>query len=258
VTLLFRADINTQAGPYATGVLAVITSASVAVFLSVWRQKERGPLVWFGTFMVIFIYAFLNTIVENPSGLKMAVIFFAMIVIISLVSRVMRATELRATEVELDAIADRFIREAAQRGTLRLIANHPDERNTREYLLKEREEREASHIPTGDAVLFLEVTVQDPSDFAANVKVQGDEIGGFRVLKVDGASVPNSLAATLLAIRDRTGKKPHAYFGWTEGNPLKYLARFVFFGEGDIAPVTREILRQTDPNPKTRPAIHVG
>jgi hypothetical protein len=70
--------------------------------------------------------------------------------------------------------------------------------------------------------------------------------------------VPNGLAATLLAIRDRTGKRPHAYFGWTEGNPLKYLTRFVIFGEGDIAPVTREILRQTDPNPATRPAIHVG
>ena len=115
-----------------------------------------------------------------------------MIVIISLVSRVLRSTELRATEVEFDETADRFIREAAQRGTLRLIANHPDERNTREYLLKEREEREASHIPAGDSVLFLEVTVQDASDFAANVKVRGEEIGGFRVLQVESASVPNA------------------------------------------------------------------
>src|SRR5215217_4240002 len=258
VTILFRADINAQAGPYATGVLAVITSASVAVFLSEWRKKERTAIVWFGTFMLIFIYAFLNTIFENPGGLKIAAIFFVMIVIISLVSRVLRSTELRATEVEFDGNADRFIREAAKRGTMRLIANHPDERNTREYLVKEREEREASHIPAGDSVLFLEVTVQDASDFASNVKVKGEEISGFRVLRVESASVPNGLAATLLAIRDRTNKKPHAYFGWTEGNPLKYLARFVIFGEGDIAPVTREILRQTDPNPKTRPAIHVG
>ena len=42
VTILFRADINAQAGPYATGVLAVITSASVAVFLSEWRKKDQG------------------------------------------------------------------------------------------------------------------------------------------------------------------------------------------------------------------------
>jgi hypothetical protein len=258
ITILFQADINAQAGPYATGVLAVITSASVAVFLSEWRKKATGSIIWFGIVMAIFIYAFVNTIVENPSGLKMAAGFFVMIVVISLVSRVMRSTELRTTEVEFDETAERFLRDAAKRGTVRLIANHPDERNTREYLLKEREEREASHIPGGDPVLFLEVTVQDASEFAGNVKVKGEEIGGFRVLNVGGASVPNALAATLLAIRDRTGKRPHAYFGWTEGNPLKYLARFVIFGEGDIAPVTREILRQTDPDPATRPAIHVG
>ena len=258
VTILFRADINTQAGPYATGVLAVITSASVAVFLSSWRTKARGPIVWFGVVMLIFVYALLNTIVQDPSGLKMAAGFFVMIVVISLISRAVRSTELRATEVAFDETAERFIRDAARRGPLRLIANHPDDRSTREYLVKEREEREASHIPAGDPVLFLEVTVEDASDFASNVMVQGEEIGGFRVLRVHGASVPNALAATLLAIRDRTGKKPHAYFGWVEGNPLKYLARFIFFGEGDIAPVTREILRQTDPDPSSRPAIHVG
>jgi hypothetical protein len=258
VTILFRADINAQAGPYATGVLAVIASASIAVFLSRVRMRNRPETIWFGVVMLIFLYALGNTIVENPSGLKMAAAFFVMIVVISLVSRVMRSTELRATEVQLDDTAERFIREAARQGPIRLIANHPDERNTREYLLKEREEREASHIPSGDPVLFLEVTVRDPSDFAADVCVWGEEIAGFRVLKVDSASVPNGLAATLLAIRDRTGQKPHAYFGWTEGNPLKYLARFVIFGEGDIAPVTREILRQTDPDPATRPAIHVG
>ena len=65
--------------------------------------------------------------------------------------------------------------------------------------------------------------------------MRGEEISGFRVLQVESASVPNGLAATLLAIRDRTGKKPHAYFGWTEGNPLKYLARFVIFGEAPPA-----------------------
>jgi hypothetical protein len=258
VTILFRADINAQAGPYATGVLAVIASASIAVFLSRLRMRDRKEIVWFGVVMLVFLYALLNTIVDNPSGLKMAASFFVMIVVISLISRVMRSTELRATEVAFDEMADRFLREAASQGSIRLIANHPDERNTREYLLKEREEREASHIPPGDAVLFLEVTVKDPSEFAADVGVRGEEIAGFRVLNVDSASVPNGLAATLLAIRERTGIKPHAYFGWTEGNPLKYLARFVIFGEGDIAPVTREILRQTDPDPATRPAIHVG
>jgi hypothetical protein len=54
VTILFQADINTQAGPYATGVLAVIASASVAVFLSEWRKQDRRAIVWFGVVMLIF------------------------------------------------------------------------------------------------------------------------------------------------------------------------------------------------------------
>jgi hypothetical protein len=68
------------------------------------------------------------------------------------------------------------------------------------------------------------------------------------------------IATILLDIRDRTPehKLPHAYFGWVEGNPIQYLMRFLLFGEGDTAVVTREVLRRAEPNPSLRPGIHVG
>ena len=199
------------------------------------------------------------TIVERPEGLGIALIFIGAIVAISLVSRVWRSTELRVTRVVLDKTAERFIRETTQQAReIRIIANNPDGRSKREYLIKEREEREASHIPLRDPVLFLEVNVPDASEFSQTVRIKGVQINEFRVLRAEGAAVPNTIAAVLLDLRDRTGRKPHVYFGWTEGNPLKYLARFVLFGEGDIAPLTHEILRQAEPDPQRRPAIHLG
>lgn len=59
------------------------------------------------------------------------------------------------------------------------------------------------------------------------------------------------LAATLLRIS-------HFQFGWTAGNPVQYLLRFLLCGEGDIAPVTSEILRRAESNPARRPSVHVG
>jgi len=81
---------------------------------------------------------------------------------------------------------------------------------------------------------------------------------GYRVLRCTSPAIPNAIAALLLYIRDRTGLLPHAYFGWTEGNPIAYLMKFLAFGEGDTAPVAREILRQNEPDPMRRPRIHVG
>jgi hypothetical protein len=107
-------------------------------------------------------------------------------------------------------------------------------------------------------VLFLEVSPGDASDFSGTLNVTGEDVGGFHVLKSKSPAIPNAIAALLLYIRDQTGQIPHAYFGWTEGNPVAYLLKFLAFGEGDTAPVTREVLRQTEPNPMRRPRIHVG
>ena len=154
-----------------------------------------------------------------------------------------------SVRIERDEVLD-LIEEAVNR--------LPEELRAARWLLKEREERAASHIPEGDAVLFLEVTVRDASEFNPSLVVHGHRIGGYRILRTEGAAIPNAIAAVLLEIRDRTQKQPHIYFGWTEGNPLKYLARFVLFGEGDVAPVTHEILRKAEPFARRRPAIHVG
>jgi hypothetical protein len=258
LTLLFRADVDAQGGAYATGVLVLMTSAAVAVTLSVWAGAHRVRSVCFGLITLVFVYTTLVNVIERPDGLKIGAFFIAAIVLSSLVSRVWRTTELRVKKITLDREAQRFIDEMDAQGELRIIANQPRRCDDAEYTYREEEQREDNNIPAGEAIVFLEIYVRDASEFSADLNVQGVSVGHHRVLRGESAAVANAIAAFLLYLRDDKGKVPHAYFNWTEGNPLLYLIHYVLSGEGDVAPVTREVLRKAEPNAQRRPAIHAG
>ena len=189
--------------------------------------------------------------------MKIASWFIVTIIVTSLVSRVLRSTELRVQSVEPDETARRFLREAG-RGPIRIIANRPDSGQPEEYEHKLREASDSHHLTPDEQVLFLEVRPGDVSEFSGRLEVEGVEVGRHRVLRCVSSAIPNAIAALLLYIRDETGQIPHAYFGWTEGNPLVYLMKFLALGEGDTAPVTREVLRQNESDPLKRPRIHLG
>jgi hypothetical protein len=256
VTWLFEADVNAQGGAYATGVLVLMASGAFAVALRAFRLKDNHYL--YGGIALVFFYTTIVNMVERPEGLKIAAWFILAIVTTSLISRVARSTELRIQGVIPDGAAQRLIDDVAHRGQVRIIANRPDAGDAAEYEHKLREARDAHHLPTDVPVLFLEVRPGDASEFSNTLAVEGHEVHGYRVLRCTSPAIPNAIAALLLYIRDRTGLTPHAYFGWTEGNPIAYLLKFLAFGEGDTAPVAREVLRQNQPDPARRPRIHVG
>ena len=258
VTIIFAADVHEQAGAYATGVLAMMTSAAFAVTLTAARGGRRFAAVLFGLTTVVFVYALAANVYKRPDGITIALFFIGAIIVFSLVSRVQRSTELRQERIDVDEKAQSFIDEAAQRGEIHLVAHRRRFGTEEEYARKEREQREDNHIPPEEPILFLEVQVDDASEFMDVLEVRGVEVGGHKVLRSVSSVVPNAIAAFLLHLRDTTGKTPHCYFGWTEGNPIVYLIRFILFGEGDTAPVTHEVLREAEPNPEKRPAIHVG
>ncbi|MDQ1638627.1 MAG: hypothetical protein QOF62_1966 [Pyrinomonadaceae bacterium] len=255
VTLIFNADVDAQGGAYATGVLVLMTSAAVAVTLAMRRRGQNW--IPFLLIAIVFAYTTIQNIHERPEGIKIASFFILAIITASLFSRVWRSTELRVERIELDDLAREFVRKAAA-GTVRIIANRLDTGDAQEYEIKEREKRTDNHIPPGEPILFFEVTPGDASEFSGILRIRGEKVDGHRVLRAVSPAVPNAIAAFLLFLRDETGKLPHVYFGWSEGNPLSYLLKYIAFGEGDTAPVTHEVLRQAEKNPERRPIVHVG
>jgi hypothetical protein len=234
-----------------------MSSAALAVAITAWRQSHRWAV--FLGITVVFAYTTITNVFERPEGIKIASLFIVTIIATSLVSRALRSTELRVTGIKPDETAGQFIESAEHPGeAVRIIAHRPGDGSLGEYQAKLAEASDTHHLPAGDAVLFLEVSPGDTSQFSEILMVQGVCVGPYRVLRCSSAAIPNAIAALLIYIRDRTGQIPHVYFGWTEGNPITYLLKFLAFGEGDTAPVTREVLRQFETDPLRRPRVHVG
>lgn len=258
ITWIFDASAEKQGNAYATGVLVLITSAAIAVGLAALRARQRWWVAAFVVTAVVFLYTTATNIHDRPDGLYIAICFIGAIVGVSLLSRFVRSFELRITEIEFDQAATRYLRDAARR-SIRLVAHDPDIDAPESYRDKVHQIMKDNDIPNAGDLIFVEVSLGDPSDFEAKLEVHGEiRHDLYRVLSVRAPSVPNALAAILLNIRETTGVLPHIYFEWTEGNPALNFARFLLFGAGEVAPVTREVLRRAEPNRDRRPHLHVG
>lgn len=259
IILIFRASVDAQGGAYATGVLVLMMSAAVAVTISCHRKNER-VLTWvFGVISAVFIYTTVDNVIERPDGVRIAAFFIAAIMIVSIASRVRRSFEIRASSITFDEKALEFIHADAQaQHAIRVVAHEPDVDTKKEYRDKVRAERRFGHIPGRSRVILLEVWPRDSSDFEEDLEVRGIEKFGYRLLKVNSGTVPNTIAAVLLHIRDETGIVPEIYFQWAEMNPVANMGKYLVEGVGEVAAVCHEVLRQAEHDPKRRPSVHVS
>jgi len=259
ITIIFNADVNAQAGAYATGILAMMVSGSFAVTASALRRRQRGATIGFTVLTLVLLYALVENVIEKPDGITISFAFILGIVVISLISRVSRTTELRVEKIQFDETARKFITDTIENdGRITFIANRRQAGDKAEYDEKETEQRGINPVPGSADVMFLEIDIVDPSSFSHVLCVQGVEVDGHRVLRASAPAAPNAIAAILLALRDSTGLIPHAHFEWSEGNPLGHLFRYLILGRGDTPPVVREIIRSAEDDPARRPRVHVG
>ena len=258
VTWIFNANVDAQGGAYATGVLVLITSAAVASHPRRPPAGQRGWTIGFAVISVVFLYTTVANVVERPDGVKIGACFIAAIVLVSFVSRLLPGLR-AARHAGRPRRAGGAVRRDAPAGKIRLVANEPDAA-TRPSTARScsRSEPTTTSPPTPTCSSSRSPSGTRPTS-RPRLDVHGELVHGrYRVLTLESATVPNALAALLLHVRDRTGARPHIYFEWTEGNPAAHLLRFLLFGQGEVAPVTREVLREAEPDRSRRPHVHVG
>lgn len=259
VTIIFKADVEAQGGAYATGVLVLMTSAAVAATISAFRQKLKALGSYFCVVAAVFVYTTVANVIERPDGLKIALFFIGTILVIGFFSRLWRTLELRVDRVNMDLVAMNIVQEAAEHyADIRIVPNHPDARDLAEYEAKAAEIRRDHQIPEDQPLVFLEIVVNDASNFSGNVDVHGVKVGPYSVLRASAPAIPNAIAAIMLHVQKLTDRRPHAYFNWGERNPFFFIIKYFLDGEGDVAPITREILRRVEPDPNRRPAVHAA
>ncbi|MDQ2842251.1 MAG: amino acid transporter [Acidobacteriota bacterium] len=254
VTFLFRADVDAQGGAYATGVLVLMTSAALAVTMTVWGNRLRYPFLLIS---LVFVYTTALNIYERPEGLKIASCFILIMILTSLISRAARSTELRIHAVEFDDAAKALLAGNRDRA-IHLVARKPRHETQATLDRADIEVRCCHNLAPDEQVYFFEVEPGDASTFESTLMVTGHQIGKHAVLCATSPVVANSVAAILIHLEQTTGRIPHVYFSWTEGNPIGNLFRFLFLGGGDAAPLVHEVLRRAIPDVKHRPVVHVS
>jgi hypothetical protein len=261
VTYIFDASVKAQGDAYATGVLVLITSACVATVIDRWKSRPAVPWVrrvpWgYGLITAVFLYTTADVVIGKPAGIKIASFFIAAILVTSIVSRVVRARELRFEGFHYPDPKARLLWDTIRHLGLSVLVPHRPGRRSLES--KEKTIREEHRIPPDVMVVFVEVELADPSDFAPTPTLSIIEEEGRYVVKVtNAASIAHTLAAVALDM-SKAGKPPTIHFGWTQESPVSGTLGFLLFGEGNVPWEVRELITKAEPDPAKRPKVMIA
>ena len=133
ITIAFEADVDAQGGAYATGVLVLITSASVAVTISAMKRRQHTTTIFgFAVITLVFVYTTILNIIERPEGDPSACSFWAFSFYLQSQGS-SSVFQIGATKVTFDAKALEFIQNDARNGTVRIVAHESHGGGRHEY-----------------------------------------------------------------------------------------------------------------------------
>lgn len=259
VTLLFQASVSAQGAAYATGVMVLILSACVAVVIEKYQRSTRrgwSRIPWTTVLItMVFLFTTIDILIEKPDGLIIACCFIGAIIVVSLVSRVVRSDELRVVRFQFANPESRFRWNTLQHLEIPVLAPHRPGGRTLDA--KEQELREWHHLEDDIPVVFVEVSLGDPSDFFQEPMLNVRHQGGRYIIEVSHCTaIAPALAAMALSLS--VTKPVELHFGWSDESPLKMNLGFLLFGEGNVPFLVRELLRDAQPDERLRPRVVIG
>jgi hypothetical protein len=270
-----HASVEAQRGAYATSVMALIAAAALATHLDarrgrVFQRPEKkgtvplpqgdSPLFFRRVFtwpvLIVFGLAIAAVAGRYPSGLGIAGWFILAILVTSILSRVLRSTELRFGGFAFVDETSRFLWESLRFLEFPVLVPHcPGHRG---LAAKEEAIRKRHRLTPDVPVVFIEAYLGDASDFWQRPLVEVvQEEGRFLIRIRRCVSVAHTLAAAALEM-SRESTPPEVHFGWSDERPVTANLGFLLFGQGNVPWMVRELIRKAEPDPARRPHVVIG
>jgi hypothetical protein len=243
VTVVFKASVSTQQWAYATSVLVLLTSATLAAILDVrerWRSTRYWPLVAlpFGVIFLFFLSMAGMTIYLNRSGLTIALAFVACVLVTAIFSRWLRSKELRFQGFDFADDYSRGRWDSLRALEFQVLVPHRPGLTT----LADKEETTRKQHRLSPEVPLMKIEEED----------------GREVIRLSRcASIAHVLAAVCLEFT-KVGCPPEIYFGWSNENPMAANFRFLFLGEGNVPWMVHELILQAEKDRKRQPRVVIG
>jgi len=260
VTIYFQASVHAQRGAYATGVMVLMSSAAAVTFLSMREERrakgrKHGPLRY-TVIALVFIATTVAVILTSPSGLLISFGFIATILASSVCARALRSDEMRTIGFDFVDAESRFLWESLCAADFPVLVPHRPGRHERD--LKEETIRWDHQMDPDADIVFLEVEVDDPSNFYQRLLVAVLREDKRVVIKVTRCvSVAHAIAAVALEM-SKSSKPPGVHFGWSEMDLLAASWSYLAFGEGNVPWKVRELIVEAQPDPERRPRVIIG
>lgn len=232
VTLVFKANVEAQAGAYATGVLVLMLSAAFAASLALWKENKALSL-YSGLVALVFLYTLIENVRERPDGLIISSIFITLVVLISAGSRLMRSTELRVTEFEFSDEESAELWKLVANKKVHLVPIH-------NLGLRRKKTAEIhKYYSIKGPLAFVHVNLIDNrSDFIAKPVITLQREGNDYLIEISQAIAVANTIAYLSELIDPIS----IFLGLSRRNLMEQALQFLLFGEGETGLMVYTIL----------------